>query len=466
MSKIGLTTAIRNNLLSLQQISGQVSSTQNILAELGENALAASATNQFYVGDKDGEFGQGNWYLPSIAELMNVYGYDADKMTAGMWSTSGATGVNKTAINAALSKLKASGVEVETLTNGYYWSSSESSNNSSWLLDMSSGYRYGNYKHTTGYVRCFQLLENCFNPLTLSGDASSGVGGAAGGAGGLSAPKIGDVMYDDKTWGSADNLDKNKTVAGVIVDVDEQTGSVKIMNLKDLTFSSQSAENNFNPDNPYGGAYNTTRWSTGSKMYENVQDIEDYPDFRLALELGTNVPVVTARDLNLAFGVLDADDYAAQYNELQNQYDSLINEISYNGINLLKNDTLKVRFNEEGSNKLNLSGRDVSSASLGLSLADWAEKEGLVKSVNELAVAVAALRDYQTELGSNFNIITTRQDFTENLINVLEEGADKLTLADMNEESANMLALQTRQQLAINSLSLASQANQSILKLF
>ena len=143
-----------------------------------------------------------------------------------------------------------------------------------------------------------------------------------------------------------------------------------------------------------------------------------------------------------------------------------INDSSYKGINLLKNDTLKVRFNEEGSNKLNLSGRDVSSASLGLSLADWAEKEGLVKSVNELAVAVAALRDYQTELGSNFNIITTRQDFTENLINVLEEGADKLTLADMNEESANMLALQTRQQLAINSLSLASQANQSILKLF
>ena len=70
------------------------------------------------------------------------------------------------------------------------------------------------------------------------------------------------------------------------------------------------------------------------------------------------------------------------------------------------------------------------------------------------------------ELGSYYNIVLTRQDFTENLINVLEEGADKLTLADMNEESANMLALQTRQQLAINSLSLASQAAQGILRLF
>ena len=69
------------------------------------------------------------------------------------------------------------------------------------------------------------------------------------------------------------------------------------------------------------------------------------------------------------------------------------------------------------------------------------------------------------ELGSYYNIVLNRQDFTENLINVLEEGADKLTLADMNEESANMLALQTRQQLATNSLSLASQAAQSILRL-
>ena len=77
-----------------------------------------------------------------------------------------------------------------------------------------------------------------------------------------------------------------------------------------------------------------------------------------------------------------------------------------------------------------------------------------------------SIRAFTAELGNNYSIITSRQDFTENLINILTEGADKLTLADMNEESANMLALQTRQQLAINSLSLASQAAQSIMKLF
>jgi len=83
-----------------------------------------------------------------------------------------------------------------------------------------------------------------------------------------------------------------------------------------------------------------------------------------------------------------------------------------------------------------------------------------------VADATSYLRDYSAELGNNFAIIETRQNFTEALIDVLETGADNLVLADMNEESANYLALQTRQQLAINSLALASQSAQSVLKLF
>ena len=87
-------------------------------------------------------------------------------------------------------------------------------------------------------------------------------------------------------------------------------------------------------------------------------------------------------------------------------------------------------------------------------------------TINEIAAATDYLRSYATELGNNYSIIETRQNFTEALIDVLETGSDNLVLADMNEESANYLALQTRQQLAINSLSLASQSAQSILSLF
>ena len=105
---------------------------------------------------------------------------------------------------------------------------------------------------------------------------------------------------------------------------------------------------------------------------------------------------------------------------------------------------------------MQIEGVDASVAALGIDIND----------ISSLDKALNAIRSISAKLGNNYNIITTRQDFTESLINVLTEGADKLTLADMNEESANMLALQTRQQLAINSLSLASQASQSILKLF
>ena len=157
---------------------------------------------------------------------------------------------------------------------------------------------------------------------------------------------------------------------------------------------------------------------------------------------------------------------SGNYQEIINQYDSLIKDASYKGINLLQNDKLSVKFNEDNTASLGVQGKDMSSQALGFKTFDWQTQADIADSLAEIASALKSIRNYSSELGNNYSIITTRQDFTESLVNVLTEGADKLTLADMNEESANMLALQTRQQLAINSLSLASQASQSILKLF
>ena len=162
----------------------------------------------------------------------------------------------------------------------------------------------------------------------------------------------------------------------------------------------------------------------------------------------------------------DLESNSKQYQEIINQYDSLIKDASYKGINLLQNDKLSVKFNEDNTASLNVEGKDMSSKALGFTVFDWQTQGDIADSLAEIASALKSIRNYSAELGNNYSIITTRQDFTNSLINVLTEGADKLTLADMNEESANMLALQTRQQLAINSLSLASQASQSILKLF
>lgn len=160
-----------------------------------------------------------------------------------------------------------------------------------------------------------------------------------------------------------------------------------------------------------------------------------------------------------------------QYNEILDQIDQLAKDSGYKGVNLLQGNSLKVVFNEDRSSYLTINGTFADTSDEGLKISraeDWTnpDNEAIDASISELENAITSLRNKASEFGNNYSIVENRENFTESLINVLEEGSDKLTLADMNEESANMLALQTRQQLAINSLSLASQAAQSVLSLF
>ena len=159
---------------------------------------------------------------------------------------------------------------------------------------------------------------------------------------------------------------------------------------------------------------------------------------------------------------------AAQFDSILDQIDKVANDASYKGVNLLQGNDLKVVFNEDRTSDLIVEGKDASSAGLKIakSANDWQLDSDIDAAITQVEDAINTLRTMSSEFGNNYSIVQSRETFTENLINVLEEGSDKLTLADMNEESANMLALQTRQQLAINSLSLASQAAQSVLKLF
>ena len=160
--------------------------------------------------------------------------------------------------------------------------------------------------------------------------------------------------------------------------------------------------------------------------------------------------------------------YAKQFNQILEQIDALANDAGYKGINLLQENNLTVVFNEDRSSMIEIQGVDASSKGLGISQAqnNWQKDASIETSITHIEDAISKLRTMASDFGNNYSVVQSREEFTDNLINVLTEGADKLTLADMNEESANMLALQTRQQLAINSLSLASQAAQSVLKLF
>jgi flagellin len=160
---------------------------------------------------------------------------------------------------------------------------------------------------------------------------------------------------------------------------------------------------------------------------------------------------------------------AAQYDTIRSQIDNISSDSGYRGLNLLSSiNTLSVNFNENASSSLNVVGFLASSTGLSLGAANgsWQANSGITTDMAKLDTAISTLRANTQTLAANLNIITTRQDFTDNMINTLQTGADNLTLADMNQEGANMLMLQTRQSLGTTSLSLSSQAAQAILRLF
>ena len=161
---------------------------------------------------------------------------------------------------------------------------------------------------------------------------------------------------------------------------------------------------------------------------------------------------------------------AAQFDTLRTQIDALASDSGYKGANLLTGSDLTVDFNEDASNSLTVTGFDASTSTAGLDVAGatngWVSDTDVDAAVSDLDTALSTLRSQSSSLAANMNIITIRQDFTTNMVNTLQTGADNLTLADMNEEGANMLMLQTKQSLGTTALSLASQAAQSVLKLF
>jgi flagellin len=173
-----------------------------------------------------------------------------------------------------------------------------------------------------------------------------------------------------------------------------------------------------------------------------------------------------------ALGTTDTNtraDYAAQFNTLRSQIDSIANDSGYKGTNLLGSDTLTVQFSQKTGTTLAIVGFNATTdVTTGLSVAvaaTW-DDAGINTSGTELDAALTELRSQSSSLASSMSVITTRQDFTNAMISTLQTGADNLTLADMNQEGANMLMLQTRQSLSTTALSLSSQAAQSILKLF
>jgi flagellin len=167
---------------------------------------------------------------------------------------------------------------------------------------------------------------------------------------------------------------------------------------------------------------------------------------------------------------------ATQFDALLTQIGQLAGDSGFNGVNLLGGDDLTVNFNEDATSKTTITGVDYTNAnasplgianSVNWSAANTAAGDASIDlAVADLTAALTTLRSESQALGANLSTVQIRQDFTKATINTLQTGSSDLTLADSNEEGANLLALQTRQQLSTTALSLAAQADQNVLRLF
>jgi len=159
----------------------------------------------------------------------------------------------------------------------------------------------------------------------------------------------------------------------------------------------------------------------------------------------------------------------SQYNQIITQITTTAQDASFNGINLLNGDSLKLVFDETGKSTSTIPGVTFNPTGLGLASLtagnDFIDTVATNIVLTNLNNASITLRSQASAFGANLSIVQIRQDFNKNIINVLQTGSSALTLADSNEEAANSQALSTRQSIATSALALANQAQQNVLQL-
>jgi hypothetical protein len=251
------------------------------------------------------------------------------------------------------------------------------------------------------------------------------------------------------------------TGGGVATSITFGTGAGQVANLNDL--NTALAANNLQASiNTTGQITLTTTNNAASYNIGAIGGTATDPGGAFA---GVSV-VNTVADAN---SQATRASLVAQYNQTIEQIKTTAQDSSFNGVNLLNGDTLKLVFNETGKSTLNIVGVNSDPAGLGLSSlvqgVDFIDNSSTNKVLNSLNAASSALRSQASAFGSNLSIVQIRQDFSKNLINVLQTGSSNLTLADTNEEAANSQALSTRQSIAVSALALANQSQQSVLQL-
>lgn len=239
-----------------------------------------------------------------------------------------------------------------------------------------------------------------------------------------------------------DQINNNTTLNTKIeADFDDETG---VLSIRTLDASVENIQIGLADNNATAEA----NWGFG------VNDIE------------ATATDVRQESIQLATAAGDLAQYEDDYNNILEQIDQLVQDTGYRGTNLLNGDDLLTVFNESRTSTLTTQGATFTSGGLGLEAANFSRTSTVEDAISQVSEALTTVRNFGSTLSNDLAVIQTRQTFTTELINTLKEGSDKLVNADQNEEGAKLLALQTRQSLGVTSLSLASQSQQSILRLF
>jgi flagellin len=417
MSDIVLTAAVRQNLLSLQGTADLLSTTQTRLATGKKvNSALDNPTNYFTAAGLDARAGDISNLLDSIGNGVQVL----QAANTGITSLQKLVDTAKSIANQALQQ-----------PTGYSTKSSIAFTGT------------GTGVPPAGPATAADLTTSKLNGgvYTFTNSAGTAVTITVGTAASAFNPTT-----KAATVKTLDQLNTALAVAGVNL-------SASITNTDELTFTSTN-----------DGAGQTI---TGTAAPTAPTALDAINISANAFGGGTGGTVVaTVPD---AVSQTARATLVSQYNQVIDQIKTTAQDASFNGINLLDGNSLKLIFNETGKSTLTIAGVSFDPNGLGLSKlaagTDFIDNVLTGKVLNALNNASSTLRSQASAFGANLSIVQIRQDFAKNIINVLQTGSANLTLADSNEEAANSQALSTRQSIAVSALALANQSQQSVLKL-
>ncbi len=470
MSDITLSAGVRSNLLSLQKTADMMSTTQNRLSTGKKVNSALDNPNNFFTAKGlSNRASQLNGLLDNIGSATKTL-ESADKgikaitklVESAQSTVRQAQQANNTATSthiqsdASVNTTGSSGATVKERVEN------QKLNSSALGFDADTNFKITSTSEN-GVTKTFDLAQH----FTSTGESLTDNNGAAAGT---EAYSVKDLVDDINASGVATasitddgrldlKANGNKTLELEISNVDASTANSTQAGGSSATDVSIGANLGFGANADVNGTL--SGGTAGTPGDAGGTDVTY-----------TSSTTATAADvltIKTTAGASDANntELVSQFNDILDQVDKLAADSSFNGVNLINGEgnDLTVAFNEHRDSRkseLKIGSADLTASGLKVSKASSLSSEEANTKLDALSDALTSLRKQASTFGSKLNTVTIRKEFTKDSINTLQTGADALVLADSNEEGANMLALQTRQQLSTTSLSLASQADQAV----